>query len=91
MGIPVFNPQPTIPNAKRFEADHVAGFSGGNWQRIRRHWLMRNPACNRCGLAGEEVHHIVQRAHAPHRWNDWSNLETLCKRCHKEHHNSTNV
>jgi 5-methylcytosine-specific restriction endonuclease McrA len=33
----------------------------------------------------------VQRAHAPHRWNDWSNLETLCKRCHKEHHNSTNV
>jgi 5-methylcytosine-specific restriction endonuclease McrA len=51
---------------------------------------MRNPACNRCGLAGEEVHHIVQRAHAPHRWNDWSNLETLCKRCHKEHHNSVN-
>lgn len=81
-----FDPRPRIPSAKRFEADHVAGFSGGKWQRIRRLWLMQNPTCNRCGLFGEEVHHIVPRAHAPYRWDDTTNLETLCKACHRAHH-----
>jgi 5-methylcytosine-specific restriction endonuclease McrA len=54
---------------------------------MRRIWLMRNPACNRCGLAGEEVHHIVARKDAPHRWDDWNNLESLCHACHVKHHN----
>lgn len=83
---PRFDPRWTAP--KRFDEDRAAGFSGSRWQRMRRIWLMRNPACNRCGLAGEEVHHVVQRKDAPHRWDDWNNLETLCHRCHMAHHHA---
>ena len=83
---PRFDPRWTAP--KRFDEDRAAGFSGSRWQRIRRIWLMRNPSCNRCGLAAEEVHHVVQRKDAPHRWDDWGNLESLCHRCHMAHHHA---
>jgi 5-methylcytosine-specific restriction endonuclease McrA len=73
---------------RRFDTDRAVKYSGGRWQRIRRTWLMQHPACNRCGLAGEEVHHIVPRAIAPLRWDDYSNLETLCHRCHMAHHHA---
>ena len=78
---PVFNPHPQL---KRF--DVVPPTGSGKWWRFRRRWLMANPACTHCGLAGEEVHHIVPRKDAPQRMFDPTNLMTLCRACHAIHH-----
>jgi 5-methylcytosine-specific restriction endonuclease McrA len=59
---------------------------GQAWTNLRRRWLMHHPHCARCGVPGEEVHHIVPRAVAPMRTLDPSNLETLCKACHLATH-----
>lgn len=56
------------------------------WRKLRAAWLMQHPACARCGLAGEEVHHIVPRFRAPERTLDPTNLQTLCRACHRSHH-----
>lgn len=60
--------------------------TGDRWTRWRRRWLVQHPSCAMCGLAGEEVHHIVPRAEAPERTFDWSNFQTLCRKCHKDIH-----
>lgn len=65
-------------------ADHA--LTGDKWTRFRRRWLMHQPWCQRCGLAGEQVHHIQPRSVAPHRVFDLTNLETLCRACHEAHH-----
>jgi uncharacterized protein (TIGR02646 family) len=53
---------------------------------MRRLHLMQHPSCAQCGLAGDEVHHILPRESHPHLKYDWSNLQTLCLQCHKEIH-----
>ena len=78
---PVFDPHPKGPT-KPPERERM----GRPWRRLRRLWLMRHPTCARCGLAGEEVHHVVPRATAPERTLDPSNLETLCRSCHAAAH-----
>ena len=65
--------------------------TSGKWRTMRNRWLMANPQCARCGLAGEEVHHLVPRKVAPERLYDWSNLQTLCRVCHAEHHRTNGL
>jgi len=62
--------------------------AGGKWTHMRNMWLMNHPHCQQCGKPGEEVHHIVPRAVAPHRTYDYSNLMTLCRACHHALHNN---
>jgi len=59
---------------------------GQRWTNLRNKWLRWNPTCASCGLAGEEVHHVVPRSVAPERTFDLSNLETLCRACHIAKH-----
>jgi 5-methylcytosine-specific restriction endonuclease McrA len=68
-----------------------ASARGGKWNRLRRRFLMLNPSCARCGLAGEEVHHIVPRERAPELLYATSNLMTLCRRCHRAEHQRSEV
>jgi len=56
------------------------------WNRWRRRYLMSHPACAECGLAGEEVHHIIPRAQAPKLMYDEANVQTLCRKCHAGKH-----
>ena len=65
-------------------------YLGERWYRLRNRWLRSNPTCSDCGLAGEEVHHIIPRAVAPDLRFDVGNLCTLCRRCHHaRHHGKT--
>jgi 5-methylcytosine-specific restriction endonuclease McrA len=82
----VFRPNAVFP--KRFEVVRETHLNG-TYNAFRRKWLRMHPHCARCGLAGEEVHHIAPRAIAPHRIYDPTNLMTLCRACHRaEHANS---
>jgi len=57
------------------------------WQSVRKSFLIENPFCLACGEAKQdklEVHHI-HPYHLPggeDKELDWSNLVTLCTRCH---------
>ncbi len=79
--IPVFNPRPN--ESTRFSP---RAYLGNRWAAMRRTWLMQHPTCERCGLAGEEVHHKTPRALAPEKRFEWTNLATLCRRCHVLEH-----
>ena len=57
------------------------------WNRWRRRYLMAHPTCARCGLAGEEVHHVIPRAQRPDLMYEVGNVMTLCRACHREAHN----
>lgn len=48
--------------------------------------------CNRCGMPGEEVHHIIyltpENINDPYITLSWDNLELLCMSCHSKEHMS---
>ncbi len=59
---------------------------GRVWTAIRRAVLSRNPLCTHCQRNGrytpaEEVDHVVPLAHGG--TDDWSNLQSLCRDCHR--------
>lgn len=59
------------------ESDH--------WHRLRAKAIDRDKCCLRCGSKTRlQAHHKIYRA----SWFDTllSDLETLCRRCHKDHH-----
>ena len=62
----------------------TAGY-GYAWRKIRDRYFAAHPMCETpgCGQAGRDVHHRDGR----HPWepgaNAWSNLETLCRSCHR--------
>jgi 5-methylcytosine-specific restriction endonuclease McrA len=55
---------------------------GQRWTNLRNKWLRSFPVCARCGMPGEEVHHVIARAQRPDLMYDLNNLQTLCKKCH---------
>jgi 5-methylcytosine-specific restriction endonuclease McrA len=59
---------------------------GYKWSRIRRSYISQHPFCERCGLMGECVHHIIPRSKSPQLTYEWSNLMTLCNDCHYQEH-----
>lgn len=83
MVIPKFRHNPTF--AKAFAPKHHV-LSGGRWTYLRNRYLRINPACERCGSPGEEVHHMVPRSVDASRVYDPSNLMTLCLTCHRHVH-----
>ena len=89
MAIPFFNARFDAPECipKSVAMSHL----GWRWTRLRRKYLMTRPYCERCGLLGEQVHHIQHRETHPELIYTWSNLMTLCKDCHYlEHKNDEN-
>lgn len=84
MKLPAFRHRP-FGDAKPVKQTRAADLTG-RWTRMRRLHLMAHPYCARCGLAGDEVHHVLPRETHPHLKYDWSNLQTLCSQCHLEIH-----
>jgi len=85
--IPVFDPswgKSPNPRTKKRLANKT--HLGWKWWRLRKEWLRDNPFCNKCGLFGEEVHHILPRHTHPNLIYDRTNLMTLCKVCHYKEH-----
>ena len=63
-------------------------YRGTNWQAQKRAAKKRdNSICQHCGVAGNDVHHIIPYRHFAEgeflAANDLSNLITLCKQCHR--------
>jgi 5-methylcytosine-specific restriction enzyme A len=56
---------------------------GAVWRRVRDAYLAAHPTCERCGARADEVHHRDHRTPLDPGANDWSNLEALCRRCHR--------
>lgn len=60
----------------------------GAWHRLRRAYLATHPLCAECQRAGrvraaEEVDHVIPIAERPDLRLVWSNLQSLCKPCHR--------
>jgi 5-methylcytosine-specific restriction protein A len=53
-----------------------------NWERFRRMFLARHPACEDCGRLASEVHHEKKVAEHPELKLVESNCHALCKGCH---------
>ena len=85
--IPEFNPrwgkEPNYKNKRRVDKGTHLGWK---WWRLRKEWLRDNPYCQRCGLFGQEVHHIIPRHIDKTKIYDKRNLMTLCSICHMKEH-----
>ena len=59
---------------------------GPGWPRIRDRYLRMNPRCVMCGEPANVVDHITPRRRfrkdQAHLYNHWSNLQSMCTRCH---------
>lgn len=53
-----------------------------SWQKLRKRFLRAFPRCRICGERANAVDHIVTVRRAPERRLDWTNLQSLCERCH---------
>jgi len=60
-----------------------------DWQQLRNSFIMHNPLCQHCKAEGkttaaEDVDHVkpFKGKSDPLRL-DWSNLQSLCRKCHR--------
>jgi 5-methylcytosine-specific restriction endonuclease McrA len=87
--IPQFDPsfkgskQFQDPNVHKDRPDRKIGWK---WYHLRRKYLQAHPWCERCGLVGDHVHHIIPRHIDKEKIYDWNNLMTLCQFCHMKEH-----
>jgi 5-methylcytosine-specific restriction protein A len=58
---------------------------GAKWRKVRDAYLREHPACEGCGSSGPwlDVHHRDGRSPLEPGANDWHNLQTLCRSCHR--------
>jgi HNH endonuclease len=50
---------------------------------VRDHYIAQHPHCELCGAPGIDVHHLDGRNPREPSANDWSNLGTRCRSCHR--------
>lgn len=87
----------TGPEHGNWKGGHGGIRDTAEWQRIRREVQKRdNYTCQHCGDKNHkgrgsrirlEVHHIVAIHEDKHKALDFSNLVTLCSKCHRKTHN----
>ena len=61
------------------------------YRKFRSQYMAEHPLCERCLKKGiikvaKELHHIVKARVAPMRILDPTNVESLCKQCHRDEH-----
>ena len=61
---------------------------GARWRRTRNAYIAEFPDCERCAAIGRrvpglDVHHRDGLGPTGPRGYDWTNLETLCRSCHR--------
>lgn len=90
------NNQPKRGN--NYDADRRKIYNSERWRRLRAWKVICNPLCEECEQQGittpaEDVHHIVSfmSVDDPNERKrlayDFTNLESLCKKCHQKEHN----
>jgi hypothetical protein len=74
--------------------DHLKGpynprWTGNNRRSLKKIVFKRDKnKCVKCGNKAEELDHIIPIKIAPERFADFTNLQSLCKSCHREKTNS---
>lgn len=68
-------------------------YNSKEWKRCRDAYRQsKHFICERCGMPGEEVHHITyltpENINDPYITLSWDNLELLCQSCHSKEHMS---
>ena len=63
-------------------------YYSAKWRKLRLRYVRQHPLCEICNSEGRisrgtEVHHKNPRALAPELELVWSNLQTLCRACHR--------
>jgi 5-methylcytosine-specific restriction endonuclease McrA len=73
------------PEHRRGRATSGTAGYGSKWARIRNAYIPEHPRCQDCGSPGPplDVHHIDGRSPLEPAANDWHNLKTLCRSCHR--------
>jgi 5-methylcytosine-specific restriction protein A len=56
---------------------------GSAWRRVRDAYLRSHPLCEECGQPAHEVNHRDGRSPLEPGANAESNLQALCRRCHR--------
>lgn len=75
---------------KKYDFNRGSSYSRGydrNWAKCRNRYLSLNPLCENCKKfdiiePATEVHHIIPLKQGGEKL-DFSNLQSLCKSCHK--------
>lgn len=71
-------------------------YNSQEWRKLRNEYIKNNPLCAECLRQGKvtpavDVHHHKSPFKTGEiNWTlllDYNNLESLCKKCHAEHHN----
>lgn len=70
-------------------AKHVQFYSSAAWRQMSLRKRKADPLCERCldegrTRAATEVHHIVGVDESEQLRLEWSNLMSVCRRCHDE-------
>lgn len=78
-----FCPQHTTYRGADHRPDARARGYDWNWKKLRDRFIRKNPLCARCVKRGDLVDHVVPVDVAPERRLDETNLQTLCRSCHK--------
>lgn len=56
---------------------------GHTWRKVRNAYIAEHPMCERCGAPALDVHHRDGRHPGEPGANHWTNLEALCRSCHR--------
>jgi len=73
----------------RLYEDRQRFYHSRSWRRLREAKFAIDPLCERCQklgqfVPGEDIHHKIDIRDRPDLALEYSNLETLCKKCHSQ-------
>jgi 5-methylcytosine-specific restriction protein A len=63
---------------------HSEVYYGGEWSKISKSFLQKNPFCELCGAKSQIAHHIVEREDGGEDVEE--NLLAVCNTCHNKLH-----
>lgn len=52
------------------------------WRALRNRYIKKFPECAVCNRKAKQVHHKIPFHYAPDLEKEWSNLMSMCRRCH---------
>jgi 5-methylcytosine-specific restriction protein A len=90
-----YNKKRYAKHYERYKRDPITWDKyNGEWRRISKQFLQRNPLCEHCKEYGrltpaELVHH--KKPLSEGGTNDYDNLQALCRSCHTKHHNAKKI
>ena len=94
----ILKPRRETQHESHYDAERRRIYNSRRWQRLRAVKFMNNPLCEVCAAQGrtipaEDIHHLVSFMSTDdpiqRQWlaYDYSNLQSVCKRCHQMIHN----